>query len=86
MLDTIFICAIITGVFCGAAIYTYDKGCNPIVALLAHAFIACGVFVIMLGLESFISFIFGTEIDITLVLSITACGMPLTWRSNNENN
>ena len=84
MLNTILICSIITGIFCGAAIYTYDKGCHPIVALLAHTFIACGVFIIMLGLQSFISFIFKSEINISLVLAITACGMPLTWRNKNE--
>lgn len=86
MLDTILICTIITGVFCGAALYTYSKGCNPIAALAAYAIIACGIFVIMLGLQSFISFIFKTEIDMSVVLAITACQIPLTWRSNNEDN
>lgn len=85
MLNTILICTIISGVFCGAALYTYTKGCHPIVALIAHSIIACGVFVIMLGLQSFVSFIFKDEIDISLVLTMTACGMPLTWRSKNEN-
>lgn len=86
MLDTILICTIINGVFCGAALYTYEKGCNPIVALMAYAVIACGIFVILLGLESFISFIFKTEINMSVVLAITACQIPLTWRSNNEDN
>lgn len=86
MLDTILICTIINGVFCGAALYTYEKGCNPIVALMAYAVIACGIFVILLGLESFVSFIFKTEINMSVVLAITACQIPLTWRSNNEDN
>lgn len=86
MLDTILICTIINGVFCGAALYTYEKGCNPIVALMAYAVITCGIFVILLGLESFVSFIFKTEIDMSVVLAITACQIPLTWRSNNEDN
>lgn len=86
MLDTILICTIINGVFCGAALYTYEKGCNPIVALMAYAVIACGIFVILLGLESFISFIFKTEINMSVVLALTACQIPLTWRSNNEDN
>lgn len=86
MLNTILICTIINGVFCGAALYTYEKGCNPIVALMAYAVIACGIFVILLGLESFVSFIFKTEINMSVVLALTACQIPLTWRSNNENN
>ena len=86
MFNTILICTIITGVFCGAALYTYEKGCNPIVALVAYAIIACGIFVVLLGLESFVSFIFKTEIDMTLVLALTACQIPLTWRNKNEHN
>lgn len=86
MLDTILICTIISGVFCGAALYAYTKGRDPIVALIAHSIIACGIFVIMLGLHSFLSFIFKDEIDMSLVLAMTACTIPVTWRNKNENN
>lgn len=81
MLDTILICTIIAGVFCGAALYTYEEGCNPIVALAAYAIITCGIFMIILGLESFVSFILKSEIDITFVLALTACQTPLSWRN-----